>query len=159
MKTIEKTQDKPVLIALSQLHPHPDNPRVFLQDKTYHEIVEALKVDGFKPEYAGIARPIEGGYQIISGHRRRLASQEAGLESMYIWIREMTDEEAFFQLVKENMKQKELTIIDLGFHVLKYEQQCRERGEPTNTQQYVRYAEHIGCSVSRQYCQRAVKKL
>lgn len=157
MKTIEKTQDKPVLIALSQLHPHPDNPRVFLQDKTYHEIVEALKVDGFKPEYAGIARPIEGGYQIISGHRRRLASQEAGLESMYIWIREMTDEEAFFQLVKENMKQKELTIIDLGFHVLKYEQQCRERGEPTNTQQYVRYAEHIGCSVSRQYCQRAVK--
>lgn len=153
-----ETQEKPVLISLSQLYPHPDNPRVFLEDKSYHEIVEALKQDGFKPEYAGIARPFEDGYQIISGHRRRLASLEAGLESMYIWIREMDDEEAFFQLVKENMKQKELTILDLGFHLIRYEEQyeVQENNLPLTARRTL-YAEKIGKAVTRQYCTRAVK--
>ena len=154
MVKIEETQEKPVLIPLSQLYPHPDNPRIFLTDKTYNEIVEALKVDGFKPEYAGIARPFEDGYQIISGHRRRLAAIEAGLDAMYIWVRAMDDEEAFFQLVRENMKQKELTILDLGFHILRYEEQGIQSGVATSRQQY---AEKIGKAVSRQYCGRAVK--
>lgn len=106
-------------IRTSELVPHPDNPRLFIKEDVYAAIVQSIAEVGFQPCYALLVRPIEEGYQIVSGQTRHKAAVEAGCLKVPCWIKPMTDEEAFFELVKANA-QGELSPLEVGIHALKY---------------------------------------
>ena len=106
----EAGEERVVRIPLMQLHyfkgypamqteiPFTGQPyRVKDDDPKMLETLESVKQRGVRTP--GLVRPDpEGGYEIISGHRRHRASELSGLEDMPVIIREMTDEEAVIEL-------------------------------------------------------------
>lgn len=108
----------PDLVALSQLDPHPDNPRLALREDVVEQIAGQL-VGGFHPSHAIRCRETGGGrYQIVSGHHRVEAARRAGLEFVPAWVLELEDDEAFMALVLDNA-QGELSPLEVGLHALK----------------------------------------
>ena len=100
--------DYPRMIQLSQLHAHPKNPRIAFREDVIEGITESVRSEGFKPEYALIVRPLDGEYQIVSGHHRHAAAIKAGQDAVPCWVREMDDDAAYMALVTSNT-QGELT--------------------------------------------------
>ena len=80
-------------ITVSELSPHPKNPRIGRPDKV-DSIVESMRSDGYRPEKPMLVRPYESAYQIIGGHSRHLAAQEAGIDQVFCAIESMEDDEA-----------------------------------------------------------------
>jgi ParB family chromosome partitioning protein len=107
-----------ILIPLAQLHPHPDNPRLFERaDVVAQSAVQIERGGGFDPAYALLVRPINDGFQIVAGHHRVAAARAAGLETVPCWVREMDDDEAFMALVLAN-SQSELLPLERGMQML-----------------------------------------
>jgi len=106
-------------IDVEKLHPHPDNPRLIFKSEIVDAISASIKKDGFQPCYALLVRPFGDGYQILSGHTRLKASQQVGVKKLPCWVKEMSDYDAFFELVKANA-QGELSPLEYGMHILKY---------------------------------------
>lgn len=105
-------------IPLNQLHPHPDNPRLQLRTDVVERLTSEIRAAGFGPEHALLVRPIDGGFQIISGHHRVEAAKDAACETAPCWIKELGDDEAFMQLVLSNT-QGELSPLEIGMHALR----------------------------------------
>ena len=94
-------------IELSELHPFKDHPFKVIDDEKMKEMAEGLK-NGGKIIIPGIVRPLlDGGYEIISGHRRKRACELAGLDTMPVIIRNMNDDEAVLEMLKTNLDQRE----------------------------------------------------
>jgi site-specific DNA-methyltransferase (adenine-specific) len=106
-------------IPVTDLHPHPDNPRLIYRQDIIDTIAASIAEGGFKPEYALLVRPFSGGYQVISGHTRLKAAQQAGCSVLPCWVKDLDDEAAFMELVLAN-NQGELSPLEYGMHVLKY---------------------------------------
>jgi ParB/RepB/Spo0J family partition protein len=87
-------------------------------------IAESLASEGFNPEYALLVRPLDGEYQILSGHHRHAAALKAGLDAVPCWVRDMDDDAAYMALVTSNT-QGELTPLEIGLHAL----ECVEKGK------------------------------
>lgn len=103
-------------IALSQLHPHPNNPRLSPRADIVDQI--AVQLAGSLDEaHALIVRPNAAGFEIISGHHRFLAAQKAGLATVPCWVREMSDADAYMALVLNNA-QGELSPLEVGLHAI-----------------------------------------
>lgn len=103
-----------VNIALADLQPHPENPRI----EPRLDVVESLAqrmIGGMDPSHALIVRPLNGAYQIISGHHRALAAGQVALSEVPCWVRPMDDAEAYMQLVLCNT-QSELHPLEEGKH-------------------------------------------
>lgn len=105
-------------ISLDQLQPHPDNPRLELRADVVEQLTGQISESGFGSEHALLVRPVDGEYQIISGHHRLAAAEKVGLSEVPCWVREMSDDEAFMQLVLSNA-QGELSPLEIGIHALK----------------------------------------
>ena len=89
----QKPEGQIVNIPLNELYEFKDHPFRVLDDEKMEETVESIKAHGVL--MPGIARPRkEGGYEIISGHRRRRASELAGKAEMPFIIRDYSDDEA-----------------------------------------------------------------
>ncbi|NCA71891.1 MAG: DUF5131 family protein [Sphingobacteriia bacterium] len=105
------------LINVAELHPHPENPRI----EPRQEIVDQLAAQmtaGMDPSHALIVRPRyaeDEGFEIISGHHRWLAAQQAGLSEVPCWVRDLSDADAYMQLVLCNT-QSELHALEEGKH-------------------------------------------
>lgn len=94
-------------IPLSELHPHPQNPFAIRDDPPMRELTESVRKSGVL--VPAIARPREaGGYEIISGHRRKHACEQSGLDSMPVIIMELNDNEAIIQLVDSNIQRENI---------------------------------------------------
>ena len=90
-------------IPLCELHPFKDHP-LRVQNEEMKRMIESIKkVGAITP---AVARPINGGYEIISGHRRLAAYQELGLETMPVIVRDMTDDEAVIAMVDANLQRE-----------------------------------------------------
>lgn len=105
-------------IALSALTEHPDNPRLGLREDVVSQLVGQISAGGFGSEHAILVRPLDGAFQIISGHHRVEAANQCGLEEVPCWVRDMDDDEAFMQLVLSN-SQGELSPLEIGMHARK----------------------------------------
>ena len=80
-------------VPLADLYPFKDHPFRVLDDSKMKETVDSIKRYGVLTP--GIVRPrIEGGYEIIAGHRRKRACELAGLETMPVLIRNYSDDES-----------------------------------------------------------------
>ena len=93
-------------IPLSELYPFKDHPFSVVDDKRMMEMVESVKEFGVMVPI--IARPLDGGgYEIISGHRRKHACELAGIEKIPVLIRELDNDEATILMVDSNLQQRD----------------------------------------------------
>lgn len=95
-----------VYLKLSDLYAFKDHPFGVRDDEEMRAMVESVKDKGVTQP--AIVRPREdGGYEIVSGHRRQKASELAGFADMPCIVRNMTDEQAITQMVEDNTNQRE----------------------------------------------------
>ena len=108
-------------VMLSELHEFKDHPFKVFDDEAMEQLIESIKENGIL--VPATVRPLEtGGYEIISGHRRRHAAEKAGLTKMPVVIREMTDEEATVAMVDSNLQREELLPSERAFaYKMKYD--------------------------------------
>ena len=94
-------------IALTELFPFRDHPFKVLDDEAMTDTMESVKMHGVLGP--GIARPrAEGGYELVSGHRRKRASELAGKTTMPVIVRELNDDEAVLCMVDSNIQRENL---------------------------------------------------
>lgn len=99
----EKVQEIPIV----ELYEFPGHPFQVQEDEAMQELVESIKEYGVL--LPGIVRRrSEGGYEILSGHRRKHACELAGRSSMPVFIKEYTNEEATIIMVDSNLQREEL---------------------------------------------------
>ena len=102
-----QTTEQIVRIPLTELHPFPDHPYGIREDQAMQDTVDSVKQNGVV--VPAIVRPrAEGGYEIVAGHRRKLASEQAGFTDMPCIIRNLTDDEAIIQLVDSNAQREDV---------------------------------------------------
>ena len=95
-----------VYLDLSDLHPFKDHPFGVRDDAEMKSLVESVCNGGVNQP--ALVRPREGGgYEIIAGHRRQMASQLAGYRNMPCIVRNMTDDEAILAMTDDNLRQRE----------------------------------------------------
>ena len=94
-------------VPLFQLHPHPQNPFAVRDDPAMQELKESVSQNGVL--VPAIARPrAEGGYELIAGHRRKYACEQAGQEFMPVIVLNLNDDEAVIQLVDSNIQREDI---------------------------------------------------
>ena len=96
-----------VEVPLNELYEFHNHPFRILDDEKMEETVASVKEQGII--VPGIVRPRkEGGYEIISGHRRKRAAERAGLKKMPVYIRDYTDEQAVCLMVDTNIYREDI---------------------------------------------------
>jgi ParB family chromosome partitioning protein len=101
-------------IPLSELHPFKDHPFKVQNNEEMERMIESIrKVGAITP---ALARPLpDGGYELISGHRRLAAYQELGIETMPVIVREMSDDEAVIAMVDANLQRETILPSEKAF--------------------------------------------
>lgn len=99
-------EEQIVYLKLSDLHAFKNHPFQVRNDEEMRAMVSSVKDKGVTQP--AIVRPREdGGYEIVSGHRRQKASELAGFTDMPCIVRNLTDEQAITQMVEDNTNQRE----------------------------------------------------
>jgi len=127
---IEATQEKVIDIPLSQLHPFKNHPFKVTDDESMLETAESITKHGVLVPV--IARPREeGGYELISGHRRKRASELAGKETLPCIVRNLDDDAATIIMVDSNIQRENILPSERAFaYKLKLEAMKRRAGRP-----------------------------
>ena len=99
----EKVTDMP----LSELHPFPDHPFQVRDDDSMKETVESIKKYGVLVP-AIVRSRADGGYELISGHRRKHACELAGLPTMPVIVRDLDDDAATIIMVDSNIQRENI---------------------------------------------------
>lgn len=101
-------------IPLNELRPFKNHPFKILNNEEMERMIESIrKVGAITP---ALARPLpEGGYELISGHRRLAACQVLGLETMPVIVREMSDDEAVIAMVDANLQRETILPSEKAF--------------------------------------------
>ena len=96
-----------VNIALAELYPFPEQPFTVRDDESMQETAASIKEYGVLTP--AIARPREGGgYEIISGHRRKRACELAGLDKMPVIVKDMDADTAVIMMVDSNLQRENI---------------------------------------------------
>ena len=102
-----RQQEQIQRLALSELHPFKDHPFRVLDDDRMMETVESVKEYGVLVPI--IARPMaDGGYEIVSGHRRKRACEMAGMNEIPAIVRDLDDDEAVIIMVDSNLQRENI---------------------------------------------------
>ena len=101
-------------IPLDELHPFKNHPFKVQNNEEMERMIESIrKVGTITP---ALARPLpDGGYELISGHRRLAACQVLGLETMPVIVREMSDDEAVIAMVDANLQRETILPSEKAF--------------------------------------------
>ena len=118
-------------LQLSVLQPFSRHPYKVRDDEAMRDMVESIKQYGVLSP--AIARPMpDGGYELVSGHRRKRACELAGLETMPVIVRELDDDAAAILVVDSNLQREDLLTSERAFaYKLKLEA-IRHQGERTD---------------------------
>ena len=109
LKLMDTTQSQEHIIRLPliDLHAFPNHPYGIREDQAMQDTMDSVKLNGVV--VPAIVRPrAEGGYEIVAGHRRKLASERAGFTDMPCIVRNLTDDEAIIQLVDSNAQREDV---------------------------------------------------
>ncbi len=124
-------------VPIDELHPFKDHPFKVLDDEAMQHTVESVKQLGVTNPLIARPRP-EGGYEIISGHRRQHAAQLAGLDTLPVIVREMDDDAAVLLMVDSNLQRESILPSERAFaYKMKLEAIERSVGRPKNVGQVV----------------------
>lgn len=134
-----RQQEQIQRLALSKLHPFKDHPFRVLDDDRMMETVESVKEYGVLVPI--IARPMpDGGYEIVSGHRRKRACELAGLNEIPAIVRDLDDDEAVIIMVDSNLQRENILPSERAkAYQMKMEAMRRKAGRPSkeNSRQVV----------------------
>ena len=101
-------------IPITKLHPFKDHPFKVLDDEAMQRTVESVAQFGVLAPL--VVRPREeGGYEIISGHRRQYAAELAGLKTLPVIVRNMDDDQAVIQMVDSNLQRESILPSERAF--------------------------------------------
>ena len=114
---------------LSPFAQHPDRVR---EDAAMDELVESIRVHGILSPL--LARPKGEGYELVSGHRRRLAAQKLGLPTVPVLVREMSDDEAVILMVDSNLQRENLLPSEKAFAYRMKLEAMKHQGKATSRQ-------------------------
>ena len=126
-------KEKRTEMPLSDLHPFEGHPFKVLDDELMEQTVESIKQIGVVSPL--IVRPDpEGGFEILSGHRRLHAAQLAGLETVPVIVKEMDDDAAIIFMVDSNLQRETILPSEKAFaYKMKLEAMKRQAGRPKNS--------------------------
>ena len=96
-----------------KLTPFAKHPYRVQEDAAMDELVESVRTYGILSPL--LARPKGEGYELVSGHRRRLAAQKLGLPTVPVLVREMTDDEAVIAMVDANLQREAILPSEKAF--------------------------------------------
>ena len=127
----DAARERVVELPLAELHPFKDHPFKVRDDESLAETVESIKEFGVL--VPGIARPLpDGGYEIVAGHRRHLASQRAGKTTMPFIVRDLDDDEAIIIMVDSNLQRENIDPSEKAkAFKMKLDAMQRKRGRPS----------------------------
>jgi ParB family chromosome partitioning protein len=118
-------------MPLSDLHPFEGHPFKVLDDELMEQTVESIRQIGVVSPL--IVRPDpEGGFEILSGHRRLHAAQLAGLETVPVIVKEMDDDAAIIFMVDSNLQRENILPSERAFsYKMKLEAMKHQAGRPS----------------------------
>ncbi|SJP04980.1 ParB/RepB/Spo0J family partition protein [Clostridioides difficile] len=127
-------EEQIVYIKLNELHAFKNHPFEVRDDEEMRAMVSSVKDKGVTQP--AIVRPREdGGYEIVSGHRRQKASELAGYADMPCIVRNLTDDEAITQMVEDNLNQREEILPSERAKALKMQLEAiKHQGAKTSSQ-------------------------
>ena len=100
-------------LSPDKLVPFQNHPYHVREDATLSELMESIRTHGVLSPL--LARPKGESYELVSGHRRRLAAQKLGLKTVPVLVREMTDDEAVILMVDSNLQRENLLPSEKAF--------------------------------------------
>lgn len=100
-------------IPLDKLIPFKEHPFKVVEDEEMEQLKESIRESGVL--IPALARPIEGGYELISGHRRMDACDSLGMTTMPVIVRNLTDEEAIIAMVDSNLQREHILPSEKAF--------------------------------------------
>ena len=110
----EQQREQVQQIPIGELFPFKDHPFKVLDDESMQRTVESVEQYGVLSPLIARPRP-EGGYEIISGHRRQHAAQIAGLETLPVIVRNMDDDAAVLLMVDSNLQRENILPSERAF--------------------------------------------
>ena len=110
----EQQREQVQQIPIGELFPFKNHPFKVLDDESMQRTVESVEQYGVLSPLIARPRP-EGGYEIISGHRRQHAAQLAGLETLPVIVRNMDDDAAVLLMVDSNLQRENILPSERAF--------------------------------------------
>ena len=110
----EQQQEQVQQISIGELFPFKNHPFKVLDDESMQRTVESMEQYGVLSPLIARPRP-EGGYEIISGHRRQHAAQLAGLDALPVIVRQMDDDAAVLLMVDSNLQRENILPSERAF--------------------------------------------
>ena len=101
------------MLSPDKLLPFEKHPFQVREDESLEELMESIRCYGVLSPL--LARPKGEGYELVSGHRRRLTAQKLGLEAVPVLVREMSDDEAVILMVDSNLQREHLLPSEKAF--------------------------------------------
>ena len=127
----EEQREQVQQIPIDALHPFTNHPFKVLDDEAMTRTVESVEQYGVLSPLIARPRP-EGGYEIISGHRRQHAAQLAGLDTLPVIVRNMDDDAAVLLMVDSNLQRETILPSERAFaYKMKLEAMKHQAGRPT----------------------------
>lgn len=128
----EAKRDSVQDIPISQISDFPEHPFKVKQDEAMLEMAESVRQYGVL--VPGLVRQLEdGSYQMVSGHRRKMASELAGRDTIPCIVRDLTDDEAVIIMVDSNLQRERVLPSEKAFaYKMKLDAMRRQQGERTD---------------------------
>ena len=144
-------------VPLDELHDFKNHPFKVMDDEKMSELVESIKKNGVLTP--GIVRAdIDGGYELISGHRRKRACEFAELKEMPVIVKHLDDDEAIIAMVESNSQREEILPSEKAFaYKMKLEAMSHQGiSKDSTSRQVVEKLETDDKATSRQVVEKVV---
>ena len=128
----EEQREQVQQISIDELHPFTNHPFKVLDDEAMTRTVESIAQYGVLAPLIARPRPDGDGYEIISGHRRQYAAKLAGLETLPVIVRQMSDDAAVILMVDSNLQREHILPSERALaYKMKLDAMRRTSGRPS----------------------------
>ena len=128
----EEQREQVQQIPIDALHPFTNHPFKVLDDEAMTRTVESIAQYGVLAPLIARPRPEGDGYEIISGHRRQYAAKLAGLETLPVIVRQMSDDAAVILMVDSNLQREHILPSERALaYKMKLDAMRRTSGRPS----------------------------
>ena len=118
-------------LSTAEISDFPDHPFKVRMDESMTELVDSVKKRGVLSPVL-VRRIPDGGYQMVSGHRRKMAAELANLPTVPCIVRELTDDEAVIIMVDSNLQREQVLPSEKAFaYKMKLDAMKRQTGRPS----------------------------
>ena len=131
-KRQEEQREQVQQIPIDELHPFTNHPFKVLDDEAMTRTVESIAQYGVLAPLIARPRPDGNGYEIISGHRRQYAAKLAGLDTLPVIVRQMSDDAAVILMVDSNLQREHILPSERALaYKMKLDAMRRTSGRPS----------------------------